>query len=128
MISIKNRTFHHCNFSGIMLFYSVLPGKRLVVYPNRRSLVCSPCVSSKVIIKERVLSEIRIIRCQLNSLFILCFFLINFYEHRAVHYEYTEFSEEIPKKLHQYLTLLKLSEVAKEVILLMALNGHQTFF
>jgi len=33
--------------NGIMLFYSVLPDKRLVIYPNRRSLVCSPCISSK---------------------------------------------------------------------------------
>lgn len=34
--------------TGVMLFYSVLPDKQLVIYPNRKSLLCSPCLSSKV--------------------------------------------------------------------------------
>jgi hypothetical protein len=36
--------------SRILLFYSCLPDKRLVVYPNQRQVVCSPCLTDKVII------------------------------------------------------------------------------
>jgi hypothetical protein len=35
--------------SRILLFYSCLPDKRLVVHPNKRTLVCSPCISDKVL-------------------------------------------------------------------------------
>jgi hypothetical protein len=34
--------------SRILLFYSCLPDKRLVVYPNQRQVVCSPCLTDKV--------------------------------------------------------------------------------
>jgi len=33
--------------NGILLFYSFLPNKRLVVYPNKDNLVCSTCFSAK---------------------------------------------------------------------------------
>jgi len=33
--------------NGILLFYSFLPNKRMVVYPNKDNLVCSPCFSAK---------------------------------------------------------------------------------
>jgi len=33
--------------NGILLFYSFLPNKTLVVYPNKDNLVCSPCFSAK---------------------------------------------------------------------------------
>ena len=33
--------------NGILLFYSFLPNKMLVVYPNKDNLVCSPCFSAK---------------------------------------------------------------------------------
>jgi hypothetical protein len=36
--------------SRILLFYSCLPDKRLVVYPNQRQVVCSPCLTDKVIL------------------------------------------------------------------------------
>jgi len=35
--------------NGILLFYSFLPNKRLVVYPNKDNLVCSSCFSAKEI-------------------------------------------------------------------------------
>jgi len=35
--------------SGILLFYSYLPDKKLVVYPNRRTMVCTACFSDKEI-------------------------------------------------------------------------------
>eukprot|EP00092_Neocalanus_flemingeri_P003648 GFUD01003915.1.p1 GENE.GFUD01003915.1~~GFUD01003915.1.p1 ORF type:complete len:987 (+),score=184.76 GFUD01003915.1:133-3093(+) len=35
--------------SGILLFYSQLPDKKLVVYPNRRTMVCTACFSDKEI-------------------------------------------------------------------------------
>jgi len=35
--------------SGILLFYSHLPDKKLVVYPNRRTMVCTACFSDKEI-------------------------------------------------------------------------------
>ena len=34
--------------SGILLFFSHLPDKKLVVYPNRRTMVCAACFSDKV--------------------------------------------------------------------------------
>jgi hypothetical protein len=34
--------------SRILLFYSSLPDKRLVLHPNRKAVVCSPCLSDKV--------------------------------------------------------------------------------
>ncbi|XP_023321018.1 transient receptor potential cation channel protein painless [Eurytemora carolleeae] len=40
--------------TGVMLFYSVLPDKQLVIYPNRKSLLCSPCLSSKEVGREIV--------------------------------------------------------------------------
>eukprot|EP00092_Neocalanus_flemingeri_P072202 GFUD01088838.1.p1 GENE.GFUD01088838.1~~GFUD01088838.1.p1 ORF type:complete len:176 (+),score=30.47 GFUD01088838.1:3-530(+) len=33
--------------NGILLFYSFLPNKRLVVYPNKDNLMCSSCFSAK---------------------------------------------------------------------------------
>eukprot|EP00090_Calanus_glacialis_P042815 TRINITY_DN758_c0_g1_i3.p1 TRINITY_DN758_c0_g1~~TRINITY_DN758_c0_g1_i3.p1 ORF type:complete len:564 (-),score=123.95 TRINITY_DN758_c0_g1_i3:119-1678(-) len=35
--------------SGILLFYSHLPDKKLVVYPNRRTMICTACFSDKEI-------------------------------------------------------------------------------
>merc|ERR1719300_803614 len=32
---------------GILLFYSFLPNKRLIIYPNKDNLVCSSCFSAK---------------------------------------------------------------------------------
>ena len=29
---------------GILLFYSHLPNKKLVIHPNRDTLICSPCL------------------------------------------------------------------------------------
>eukprot|EP00088_Acartia_fossae_P001698 TRINITY_DN10679_c0_g1_i3.p1 TRINITY_DN10679_c0_g1~~TRINITY_DN10679_c0_g1_i3.p1 ORF type:complete len:444 (+),score=69.99 TRINITY_DN10679_c0_g1_i3:1-1332(+) len=33
--------------TGIMLFYTVLPNKRLEITPNKRNIVCSPCLSNE---------------------------------------------------------------------------------
>ena len=39
---------------GILLFYSHLPNKKLVLYPNKDSLICSPCFSKDNIGKDVV--------------------------------------------------------------------------
>ena len=39
--------------NGILLFYSFLPNKRLVVYPNKDNLVCSTCFSAKVSFRKQ---------------------------------------------------------------------------
>ena len=40
--------------SGILLFYSHLPDKKLVVYPNRRTMVCTACFSDKVTSNRKI--------------------------------------------------------------------------
>ena len=37
---------------GILLFYSHLPNKRLVIYPNKDSLICSPCFTKDDVGKD----------------------------------------------------------------------------
>ena len=39
---------------GILLFYSYLPNKKLVIYPNKDSLVCSSCFTKNDVGKEVV--------------------------------------------------------------------------
>ena len=39
---------------GILLFYSYLPNKKLVIYPNKESLVCSSCFDKNDIGREVV--------------------------------------------------------------------------
>ena len=41
---------------GILLFYSHLPDKRLTVYPNKKNMICSPCLNSGEIGREIVKS------------------------------------------------------------------------
>ena len=41
---------------GILLFYSHLPHKMLVVQPNKQSLICSPCITSGDVGREIVKS------------------------------------------------------------------------
>ena len=45
--------------SGILLFYSHLPDKKLVVYPNRRTMVCTACFSDKVKKKRKYQSMLK---------------------------------------------------------------------
>lgn len=37
---------------GILLFYSHLPNKKLVIYPNKDSIICSPCITKDDVGKE----------------------------------------------------------------------------
>ena len=37
---------------GILLFYSYLPNKKLVIYPNKDSIICSPCITKDDVGKE----------------------------------------------------------------------------
>ena len=41
---------------GILLFYSYLPNKKLVVYPNKERMICSPCLSPTDVNREIVKS------------------------------------------------------------------------
>ena len=40
--------------TSIMLFYTVLPDKKLTITPNKRNIVCSPCLSPQVILSSLV--------------------------------------------------------------------------
>jgi len=47
--------------NGILLFYSFLPNKQLVVYPNKDNLVCSPCFSAKEVGRDILKSAKKLI-------------------------------------------------------------------
>ncbi len=51
---------------GILLFYSHLPNKKLVIYPNKDSLICSPCFNKDNIGRE-IVKDAKKLVLQLNS-------------------------------------------------------------
>ena len=51
---------------GILLFYSHLPNKKLVIYPNKESLICSPCFNKDNIGRE-IVKDAKQLVLQLNS-------------------------------------------------------------